>query len=63
LGGWPLGFDEAGAMPMKGEPEQHTYGGIHWERDQLLRDMVADYDRRMSTRWGRFLMWLLRKTT
>lgn len=25
--------------------------------------MQADWERRMSTRWGRFLLWLLRKTT
>jgi hypothetical protein len=30
---------------------------------ELARKIVADYDRRVSTRWGRFLMWLLRKTT
>jgi hypothetical protein len=30
---------------------------------ELLIKAAADYDRRMSTRWGRFLMWLLRKTT
>jgi hypothetical protein len=29
----------------------------------LLAKLVADYDRRMARRWGRFLMWLLRKTT
>jgi hypothetical protein len=32
-------------------------------REALLMKVVADYDRRMATRWGRFLMWLLRKTT
>lgn len=31
--------------------------------DTFLDDCVADYDRRRSTRWGRFLLWLLRKTT
>ena len=31
--------------------------------DQLARDLIADYDRRRSTRWGRFLLWLLRNTT
>jgi hypothetical protein len=42
------------------------------ERDQRLADRdaeliltlaLADYDRRRATRWGRFLLWLLRKTT
>ena len=32
-------------------------------RDELHREILADYDRRRSTRWGRFLLWLLRKTT
>lgn len=31
--------------------------------EQLLAAALEDYDRRMSTRWGRFLLWLLRKTT
>lgn len=35
----------------------------HRDRDEILARVVADYDRRMSTRWGRFLLWLLRKTT
>lgn len=33
------------------------------EHEDLIRRLVEDYDRRMSTRWGRFLLWLLRKTT
>lgn len=33
------------------------------ERGELIADLVRDYDRRRSTRWGRFLLWLLRKTT
>lgn len=30
---------------------------------EILQQIVADYDRRKSTRWGRFLLWLLRNTT
>jgi hypothetical protein len=30
---------------------------------RLVRDLVDDYDRRRSKPWGRFLLWLLRKTT
>jgi hypothetical protein len=33
------------------------------QTDRLLEKVVADYDRRRATRWGRFLLWLLRKTT
>jgi hypothetical protein len=42
------------------------------ERDQRLVEAdpelilslaLADYDRRRATRWGRFLLWLLRRTT
>ena len=33
------------------------------EHEQLLREVLADYDRRMATRRGRFLLWLLRKLT
>ena len=32
-------------------------------RSVLLDKLQADYDRRRSNRWGRFLLWLLRKTT
>jgi hypothetical protein len=32
-------------------------------KDAVLQQIVDDYDRRRSTRWGRFLLWLLRKTT
>jgi hypothetical protein len=32
-------------------------------KDAVLRQIVDDYDRRRATRWGRFLLWLLRKTT
>lgn len=31
--------------------------------DEFRAAVVADYDRRRRTRWGRFLLWLLRKTT
>jgi len=31
--------------------------------DLLLQLALHDYDRRRSTHWGRFLLWLLRKTT
>jgi len=33
------------------------------QREEILRLVVEDYDRRMESRWGRFLLWLLRKTT
>ena len=33
------------------------------ERQQILEDALDDYERRRSSRWGRFLLWLLRKTT
>jgi len=33
------------------------------DAENVLRAAVADYDRRKGTRWGRFLLWLLRKTT
>ena len=33
------------------------------ERDAIMRAALEDYDRRMSTRRGRFLLWLLRKLT
>jgi phage terminase large subunit GpA-like protein len=32
-------------------------------RDEILAKVVADYDRRRQHWWGRFLLWLLRKTT
>lgn len=32
-------------------------------REEILRQVVADYDRRRSHWWGRLLLWLLRKTT
>jgi hypothetical protein len=32
-------------------------------RDELMAQIVADYDRRREHWWGRFLLWLLRKTT
>jgi len=32
-------------------------------REQILRQVVEDYDRRRERWWGRFLLWLLRKTT
>jgi hypothetical protein len=31
--------------------------------EEIVDLMQADWERRMSTRWGRFLLWLLRKTT
>lgn len=30
---------------------------------EIVDLMHADWERRRSTRWGRFLLWLLRKTT
>lgn len=33
------------------------------EREGLLAEIDADYDRRRSRLWGRFLLWLLRHTT
>ena len=32
-------------------------------RSIMLDRLEADYQYRRSTRWGRFLLWLLRKTT
>jgi hypothetical protein len=35
-------------------------------REELLEKWMAlrdDHERRVATRWGRFLLWLLRKTT
>ena len=32
-------------------------------REAVLRAALADYDRRMENPWGRFLLWLLRRTT
>jgi len=32
-------------------------------RSVMLDRLQADYSRRRSTPWGRFLLWLLRKTT
>jgi hypothetical protein len=31
--------------------------------DEFLAQVLADYDRRRIHWWGRFLLWLLRKTT
>ena len=38
---------------------------LEWTDEQLAlaAKLKADYARRCSTRWGRFLLWLLRKTT
>jgi hypothetical protein len=33
------------------------------DQREIIRQIVEDYDRRRETRWGRFLLWLLRKTT
>ena len=33
------------------------------DRDLLLQLIVHDYERRRRTPWGRFLLFLLRKTT
>lgn len=33
------------------------------DAEKVLAAVVADYDRRRSTRRGRFLLWLLRKLT
>jgi hypothetical protein len=31
--------------------------------EEIVDLMQADYDRRRENPWGRFLLWLLRKTT
>jgi len=36
--------------------------GFVWDQT-LVKKLLDDYDRRRSTRWGRFLLWLLNKTT
>lgn len=33
------------------------------EREEILRRVVEDYDRRRRHWWGRLLLWLLRHTT
>jgi hypothetical protein len=33
------------------------------ESEEVLRKIIDDYDRRRAKPWGRFLLWLLRKTT
>lgn len=33
------------------------------DHERRLALAQADYDRRRATRWGRFLLWLLRNTT
>ena len=33
------------------------------EREEILRLILADFDDRRKHWWGRFLLWLLRKTT
>lgn len=33
------------------------------ERQEILEDVVNDYERRRASWWGRFLLWLLKKTT
>jgi len=33
------------------------------DRDLLLQLLWHDYERRRRMPWGRFLLWLLRKTT
>lgn len=43
------------SSPQKSEREE--------ELNEVLQEIVSDYDRRRATRWGRFLLWLLRKTT
>jgi hypothetical protein len=35
----------------------------HNRNAELHQQILADYDRRRSHWWGRFLLWLLRKTT
>jgi len=55
-----------GSKVNPGEPgyenaSQHTYK-IPAERE-LLNLVIEDYDRRREHWWGRFLLWLLRKTT
>jgi hypothetical protein len=49
-----LGLDPEVALPEK-EP-------LTPERE-ILTKVVEDYDRRREHWWGRFLLWLLRKTT
>ncbi len=54
-------------------PELRDYADEHGEdaalielgrrRGEHLRLVVADYDRRRASRWGRLLLWLLRHTT
>lgn len=40
-----------------------TRSKIDVQREEFLRQALADYDRRRKHWWGRFLLWLLRKTT
>lgn len=47
---------------MKTEPNVLDLKQIQ-EQDEVLRKVVADFDRRRAKPWGRFLLWLLRHTT
>lgn len=40
-----------------------TRANVDIEREALLRELQAQADRRYEKWWGRFLWWLLRKTT
>ena len=43
-------------------PDAEHAAHVHRER-ALLQLIVNDYDRRREHWWGRFLLWLLKKTT
>lgn len=40
-----------------------TRAKVDVEREAILKAALEDYDRRREHWWGRFLLWLLRKTT
>lgn len=49
-----------------GRDDPHWTGepaGPEADLERVVAEVVADYDRRRSHWWGRFLLWLLRKTT
>jgi hypothetical protein len=48
--------------PVCGEWCQRNRQQIE-ELERVLGDSLTDYNRRMSSRRGRILLWLLRKTT
>jgi hypothetical protein len=45
------------------EPLYYFRGDVPETADEIMRKVIDDYDRRRSKLWGRFLLWLLRKTT